>query len=179
MTRIRITGSAVGIKICAITARIKKYNSIIKKKKKKHDKIVLLGRDKLSTKEVLIYKALIDSYISHEELVSVSNVSEYNEMKKKWKILQLQWNIPYRKAVETYWVSCKKYTASKASNARKTKQNRLMLLLNYAACGKKKSTFIKKMNSANLIMFQMISLKWTKPLTNFYWLETKLCQNRI
>ena len=83
MTRIRITGSAVGIKICAITARIKKYNSIIKKKKKKHDKIVLLGRDKLSTKEVLIYKALIDSYISHEELVSVSNVSEYNEMKKK------------------------------------------------------------------------------------------------
>ena len=83
MTRIRITGSAVGITICAITARIKKYNSIIKKKKKKHDKIVLLGRDKLSTKEVLIYKALIDSYISHEELVSVSNVSEYNEMKKK------------------------------------------------------------------------------------------------
>ena len=83
MTRIRITGSAVGIKMCAITARIKKYNSIIKKKKKKHDKIVLLGRDKLSTKEVLIYKALIDSYISHEELVSVSNVSEYNEMKKK------------------------------------------------------------------------------------------------
>ena len=84
MTRIRITGSAVGIKICAITARIKKYNSIIKKKKKKHDKIVLLGRDKLSTKEVLIYKALIDSYISHEEFVSVNNVlREYNEMKKK------------------------------------------------------------------------------------------------
>ena len=84
MTRIRITGSAVGIKICAITARIKKYNSIIKKKKKKHDKIVLLGRDKLSTKEVLIYKALIDSYISHEEFVSANNVlREYNEMKKK------------------------------------------------------------------------------------------------
>ena len=84
MTRIRITGSAVGITICAITARIKKYNSIIKKKKKKHDKIVLLGRDKLSTKEVLIYKALIDSYISHEEFASVNNVlREYNEMKKK------------------------------------------------------------------------------------------------
>ena len=65
MTRIRITASAVGIKMCAITARIKKYNSFIKKKKKKHDKIVLLGRDKLSTKEVLIYKALIDPYISH------------------------------------------------------------------------------------------------------------------
>ena len=32
-----IMSSAVGLKICAITAGIKKYKSIIKKKKKKHD----------------------------------------------------------------------------------------------------------------------------------------------
>ena len=31
-----------GIKICAIAAGIKMYKTIIKKKKKKHDKIVLL-----------------------------------------------------------------------------------------------------------------------------------------
>ena len=38
-----ITSSAVGLKICAITSGIKKYKSIIKKKKKKkHDKIALL-----------------------------------------------------------------------------------------------------------------------------------------
>ena len=43
-----ITSSAAGIKICAITAGVKKYKSIIKKKKKKHDKIVLLGKDKLN-----------------------------------------------------------------------------------------------------------------------------------
>ena len=42
-----VTSSAVGIKICAITKGIKKYKSIIKKKKK-HDKIVLLGKDKLN-----------------------------------------------------------------------------------------------------------------------------------
>ena len=36
-----IMSSAVDITICAITAGIKKYKSIIKKKKKKHDKIVL------------------------------------------------------------------------------------------------------------------------------------------
>ena len=36
-----ITSSALGIKICAITAVIKKYKSIIKKKKKKHNKKVL------------------------------------------------------------------------------------------------------------------------------------------
>ena len=61
-----ITSSSVGIKICAITAGIKKYKSIIKKKKKKHDKIMLLGKDKLITIEVLISKALIDSYGSYD-----------------------------------------------------------------------------------------------------------------
>ena len=38
---IGITSFAIGLKICAITAGIKKYKSIIKKKKKKHDKRVL------------------------------------------------------------------------------------------------------------------------------------------
>ena len=38
---IEITSSARGLNICTITARIKKCNLIIKKKKKKHDKIVL------------------------------------------------------------------------------------------------------------------------------------------
>ena len=81
-----ITSSAVGIKIFAIPAGIKKYKSIIKKKKKKHDKIVLLGKDKLNTIEVLISKALIDSYISHVEFVSLNNVlRECNEMKKEIK----------------------------------------------------------------------------------------------
>ena len=45
----------------------KKYQSIIKKKKKKHDKIVFLGKDKLNTIKVLISEALIDSYVSHDE----------------------------------------------------------------------------------------------------------------
>ena len=41
---IRITSSAIGLKICAITAGIKRYKSIVKKKKKKHNKIVLLAK---------------------------------------------------------------------------------------------------------------------------------------
>ena len=40
---IGITSTTIGLKICVITAGIKKYKSIIKKKKKKHDKIVLLA----------------------------------------------------------------------------------------------------------------------------------------
>ena len=38
---IGITSSAIGLKICAITARIERYKSIIKNKKK-HDKIALV-----------------------------------------------------------------------------------------------------------------------------------------
>ena len=44
--------------------------------------------------------------------------------------------------METYCVSCKKYTANENSSVRKTKQNRLMLLSNCTVCSKKKSTFI-------------------------------------
>ena len=61
--------SAVGIKICATAAGIKKYKSITKKKKKKHDKIVLLAKTKLDAGEVLICKALIDLYINDEDLL--------------------------------------------------------------------------------------------------------------
>ena len=54
---IGVTTFTIGIIIYGITARINKYTSIIKKKKKKHDKIVLLGKDKLKTNEDLISKA--------------------------------------------------------------------------------------------------------------------------
>ena len=70
-----ITSSAVGIKVCAITAGIKKYKPMIKKKKK-HDKIVLLGKDKLNNNKVLISKALIGSYISHDKFVLVNVLRE-------------------------------------------------------------------------------------------------------
>ena len=35
---------------------------------------MLLGKDKLNTNEVLISKVLMDSYISQDKFVSVSNV---------------------------------------------------------------------------------------------------------
>ena len=63
---IGITSSEITLKICAITAGIKKYNSRIKKKKKKHGKTVLLAKSKLNSIEVLISKALIDSLMSHD-----------------------------------------------------------------------------------------------------------------
>ena len=49
-------------------------------------KIVLLGKDKLNSIEVLISKASIESYQSRGEFVSVNNVlREYYEMKEEIK----------------------------------------------------------------------------------------------
>ena len=86
---IGITSSAIGLKICAVTAGIRKYKSIIKKKKKKHGKIVLLAESKFRSKEVLISKALIVSnisHISHDEFVLINNVlKEFGDMKGEIK----------------------------------------------------------------------------------------------
>ena len=83
---IGITSSTIGVKICVITAGIKKYQSTIKKKRKKHDKIVLLAKSKLSSIEVFIYKALIDSNISHDEFVLINNVlKKLYDMKEEIK----------------------------------------------------------------------------------------------
>ena len=86
---IGITSSAVGLKICAVTAGIQMYKSIVKKKKKKHDKMVLLAKTKLNSIKVLISKALIDSNISHDDYVVINNVlKEFDKMKKEIKNLK-------------------------------------------------------------------------------------------
>ena len=62
---------------------IKKYKSIIKKKKKRHDKM-LLAKPKLSSMEVLISKALTDSNSAHDDIVLINNLlKEYENMKGK------------------------------------------------------------------------------------------------
>ena len=144
----------------------------MKKKKKNDNKIVLLGTDKLSTIEDLIFKSLVDSYISHDEFVSINNVlREYNsrkeEIKKSWNFC----GIHYIKTMETYCGSFKTNTENENLSVRKTKQNRLLFSLQF-----KKSTIS--------IIIQMISLKWIKELNDFYLAETRiLClihiQNRI
>ena len=81
---IGITSSPVKIKICTVTAGIENCNSIIKKKKKKRDKIILLTKTKLNIVEVLICKVLIDSYISLNELVWV-NILLREYIERRWK----------------------------------------------------------------------------------------------
>ena len=84
---VEIMSSAIWLNVFAITAGIEKDKSIFKKKRKKHDKIVLLAKSKLNSIEVLISKSLIDTVISHDEFVLLNNVlKEYDKWKNKSKI---------------------------------------------------------------------------------------------
>ena len=58
---------------------------------------MLLGKHKLNTIEVLISKAVIDSYIRHDEFVLVNNVlREYNELKEEVKNPETSLNWLYK-----------------------------------------------------------------------------------
>ena len=73
---------AAGLQICAATAGIKKYMSIIMKKREKRGEIILLGKTKLDTIDFVVSKSLIDPYINHDEFIVVNNkLREYIEMK--------------------------------------------------------------------------------------------------
>ena len=78
----------VGLKICVITAGIKKHKLAIKKKEKRHDKMIFLAKNKLNNIEVIIFKAFIESYINHAEFVLIYNVLKEYDMKKEIKNLK-------------------------------------------------------------------------------------------
>ena len=50
------------------------YQSIIKKKKKKHGKIVLLAKSELNRIEVSVSKVLLDSNISYNVFVLINSL---------------------------------------------------------------------------------------------------------
>ena len=60
LTSIGITSSVIKLKTGAIAVKIKKYKLTIKKRKQKHEKIVLLAKSRLNSIKDLISKTLID-----------------------------------------------------------------------------------------------------------------------
>ena len=65
----------------------------------------MLAKTRLNSIEVLIYKALIDSGVSHDEFLSVNNmIKEYDDMKKS-KILIINNCVWYNQTNTTFFVS--------------------------------------------------------------------------
>ena len=85
-----IVGAPVGIASASFTlifslttGIVKKLLNITRNKKKKHDKILMLAKSKLSSIETLISQALIDMDIGHEEFVTISKEKDKYEKIKE------------------------------------------------------------------------------------------------
>ena len=85
-----VIGAPVGIAsasftliFCLTREIIKKLLSITRNKKKKHNKIFMLAKSKLSSIEALVSQALIDMEISHGEFTSIfKEKDKYEKMKE-------------------------------------------------------------------------------------------------
>ena len=61
---------------------------LTKKRKKKHNKIIVLAKNKLNTIDTLLSSALNDSEISHEEFTNIiTEANIYENIKEKIKEL--------------------------------------------------------------------------------------------
>ena len=84
-----IVGAPVGIESASFTLFFsvtigitKKLLNKTRKKKKKHDKILMLVKSKLNSIETLISQALIDMDLSHEEFITIlKEKDKYEKMK--------------------------------------------------------------------------------------------------
>ena len=87
-----VVGAPVGIASAGFTLIFSLTREIVKKllsttrnKTKKHDKILMLVKSKLSSVETLISQALIDMGISHEEYIAI--------LKQKYKYQKMEENL--------------------------------------------------------------------------------------
>ena len=77
-----IAGASLTVMFNVATGVVKKILNITRKKKKKHNKIITLARNKLNIIETLISQALIDFDISHEEFSKIIyEKNNYEQMK--------------------------------------------------------------------------------------------------
>ena len=85
-----IVGAPVGIASASFTlifslttGIVKKLLDITRKKRKKHDKILMLARSKLNSIDTLISQALIDMDINYEEFITILKEKDRYEMMKE------------------------------------------------------------------------------------------------
>ena len=80
-----IASASFGFAFSMSTDIVKKMLKTTQKKKKKHNKIVMLARSKVNSIENKISEALINSGISHEDFATIINEEKnYREFKKNY-----------------------------------------------------------------------------------------------
>ena len=81
-----IAGSSLTVIFTVITGVVKKLLHITRKKKKKHNKIIELAKNKLNIIETLLSQVLTDFDISHEEFKKIIDEKDkYEQIKENIK----------------------------------------------------------------------------------------------
>ena len=87
----RITSASLSLAFSLCTGFVKKSLKATRNKKKKHNKIVMLARDKSNSIESKISEALIDIQISHEDFITIINEErDYRELKESIRMIKGQ-----------------------------------------------------------------------------------------
>ena len=90
---------------------------------------MLLAKTKLNSIEILISKTLIDSYISHGETISINNVlQEYDEKKKKKKSTILTKNM-FDVIKKNSNIKCLMFTKNKLNKNAKSMEKLIFILV--------------------------------------------------
>ena len=82
-----ITGASLTLVFTIGTGISKSLLKLTKKRKKKHNKIIVLAKNKLNTIDTLLSSALNDSEISHEEFSNITEANIYENIKENIKEL--------------------------------------------------------------------------------------------
>ena len=86
-----IAGSSLTLIFTVGTGISKSLLKLTKKRKKKHNKIIVLAKSKLNMIDTLLSSALNDSEISHEEFTNIINEANiYENIKKNSKELTIE-----------------------------------------------------------------------------------------
>ena len=93
-----VVGTPAGIAVSSLTLIFtigtgisKSLLNVTKKRKKKHNKIIVLAKNKLNMIDTLLSSALNDSEISHEEFTNIINEANiYENIKKNIKELTIE-----------------------------------------------------------------------------------------
>ena len=90
-TSARITGASLTLVFTVGTGISKSLLKLTRKRKKKHNKIIVLAKNKLNMIDKLLSSALNDSEISHEEFTNIINETNiYENIKENIKELTIE-----------------------------------------------------------------------------------------
>ena len=88
---IKITSASLSFAFSLCTGLVKKLLKANRNKKNNHNKVVMLARSKLNSKESKIFKALTNNQISHENFITIINEKRnYRELGKSIMMIKCQ-----------------------------------------------------------------------------------------